>query len=345
MNFNGYNNNFNGNNGNFNNFDNNGFPSNPNNFAPVTAESILNEINNAIVLMQTGGTGDPFYVQRVIDQMIMQGKIVKVGGGSNRICIELLANDYELRTRLGMTAPIAEKVIYMIPAYKIVDGTKDNKREDAMWRKIQFSGNDNSQEMSLLRNLALPSKMIPGTFILMQERVVKIEEATVIQAAMRSGKYRDDEIGKACRDLILDNPSVYAQYAALMRAMDKYFIMADLNPEFSPFNFGFKSRGGQSYLTILDYGYVAERIGAGPVCPNCGRPLHYIIPKEEWLRPDLPLEQNPLSTIATAVEQFGYYSCKNPSCKGGTANGSAMRNTVPYYEKDIDVFLKYTSGR
>ena len=110
--------------------------------------------------------------------------------------------------------------------------------------------------------------------------------------------------------------------------------MADLNPEFSPWNFGFDiEANGQEVLKILDYGYLTYKDKPN-LCPHCGKELRYCIPGEAFLRD----EKN--RALANQVGSFGQYSCKNPQCSH-RQNG----RIAPYIEPDISVFLRYTEQR
>lgn len=300
----------------------------------VTPEAVLREINLAVSAVYYGQTNDPFYAIKVIDKFIASGDIIKVGGGSNRIAIKFnnnKHNDMQLRNAAGMAN--FPNVVYMIPAFKIVDGLKDNKREEGVFNFVFNMPLNGDPNITILKERTLPSRMIPSSNILMQKQVTRIEDSVPVQQLIKTGQYTPNQIADACRDTVLENPAVYSQYFKLMKAMDVYFVMADLNPEFSSFNFGFDERNN---LVILDYGYVVPKDPRRPlVCPHCGMPYHYLIPGEDFLENSTPQDRSIIQGIRSEVSRFGQYCCKNMNC----------RPTVgPTIEKDIDVFLRYTSG-
>lgn len=300
----------------------------------LTPEAILREINLAVSAVYYGQTSDPFYAIKVIDKFIESGDIIKVGGGSNRIAIKfnnMKHNDMQLRNASGMAN--FPNVVYMVPAFKIVDGLKDNKREEGVFNFVFNMPLNGDPHITVLKERTLPSRMIPNSNILMQKQVTRIEDSVPVQQLIKTGQYTPNQIADACRDTILENPTVYSQYFKLMKAMDTYFVMADLNPEFSSFNFGFDERNN---LVILDYGYVVPKDPRRPlVCPHCGMPYYYLIPGEDFLENSTPQDRSIIQGIRSEVSRFGQYCCKNMNC----------RTTVgPSVEKDIDVFLRYTSG-
>ena len=290
-------------------------------------QGIINELNTAVNAVLSGQVKDIFYVKKTIDRMIKEGKIREVGGGTNRITIELLSDHTQLKNELQIPSNIVIKVPVKLP-----EGLKDNLRAGYVWRSVLNSGLDNSVEMNYIRKTILPSVVIPGTSLLAQERVIRIEDSEWVRSKMRSGEYRPDQIVKACRDYIMGDSKIYADYHNIISAMDLYFVLADLNVEFSSLNFGFKYVDGVLRLTILDYGYV-EWKSKPNVCPKCGRPLRYVIPGESFL------DDNRNKAIATNIQTFGLYSCKSFQCNFNPGTGIS----TSYFEKDIATFMKYIS--
>ena len=295
----------------------------------INADTIIQELNNAINAVLNGQVGDIMFVKRTIDRMVSEGKIREVGGGSNRVIVEIVPDHTALRNMLQIPGPVIVKVPVKLP-----EGIRDNLRASYVWTSIRQSGMNTSPEMQLIRQRALPSTLIPNTHLLVQEKVTRIEDSIGVQQLLASGKYRrEDQIAKACRDYIMENPNVYSQYYQLLSAMDMYFVMADLNVEFSALNFGFRQTPAGEMFTILDYGYVQWK--DKPLnCPKCGKPLRYVIPGEEFLK------ESRNKAIAANAMTFGLYSCKNHNCNFNPGSGV----TTSYFEKDISVFMKYTNG-
>ena len=63
-------------------------------------QGIINELNTAVNAVLSGQVKDIFYVKKTIDRMIKEGKIREVGGGTNRITIELLSDHTQLKNEL-----------------------------------------------------------------------------------------------------------------------------------------------------------------------------------------------------------------------------------------------------
>ena len=291
------------------------------------AESVIQEIDTAIMSLMQGRVGNIMYVRDTLLRLQKEGKIQIVGGGQNRVAIALVADDSRLRQMYNMNGPM----ILMVPV-KLPEGIRDNHRAAQGYIKVANSGLDQSPEMGLIRNVYLPSYMLPNSYLLVQKRAIRIEDCDGVKKLIASGKYDPNkQLALACRDYIITNQNIYNQYVSLINAFDKYFVMADLDVEFSPWNFGFiMNNNGQEVLTIIDYGYMTHR--EFPLnCPVCGQPLHYCIPGEEFLK------NKAVSALSVSVDTFGQYSCKNMSCNGGKGNGT----NVPYYKPDIEVFMDY----
>lgn len=292
-----------------------------------TAESVIQEIDTAIMSLMQGRIGNIMYVRDTLLRLQKEGKIQIVGGGQNRVAIALVADDSRLRQMYNMNGPM----IIMVPV-KLPEGIRDNNRAAQCYNKVANSGMDTSAAMQLIRNTYLPSFMLPNSYLLVQKRAIRIEDCDGVKKLIASGKYDpNSQLALACRDYIVETPNIYNQYATLIEAYDKYFVMADLDVEFSPWNFGFVMNGTQEVLVIIDYGYMTSR--EYPLnCPVCGQPLHYCIPGEPFLK------NKAISALNVSVENFGQYSCKNMSCNGGKGNGT----NVPFYRSDIDTFLDYS---
>lgn len=294
--------------------------------ANFNADSVILELNNAVSAVMNG-TVDVFHVRDKVLQMIQEGKLRMIGGGQNRVAVELTPDDSKYRAMLGINGPM----ILMVPV-KLPAGIKDNQRAAWGYRQVFHQGLNNSPYMAKIRQTYLPSVLIPNTMILAQKRITRIEDSLGVRALLQSGKYDPvKQLGSACRDLLLENPAIYRQYVDLITAYDKHFVMADLNPEFSPWNFGFDMEAnGTETLKILDYGYLTYKERPN-LCPHCGKELRYCIPGEAFLQD----ERN--RALTNQVGSFGQYSCKNPQCTH-RANGKI----APYMEPDITVFLRYT---
>lgn len=304
--------------------------------ANFNADSIILELNNASSAVMNG-TADVFHVRDKVLTMIREGKLRMIGGGQNRVAVELTPDDSKYKAMLGINGPM----ILMVPV-KLPAGIKDNQRAAWGYQQVFNQGLNNSPYMVKIRQTYLPSVLIPNTMILAQKRITRIEDSKAVklllqQRASQNGLTpvdADKYLGSACRDLLLENPAIYQQYVDLITAYDKHFVMADLNPEFSPWNFGFDiEANGQEVLKILDYGYLTYKDKPN-LCPHCGKELRYCIPGEAFLRD----EKN--RALANQVGSFGQYSCKNPQCSH-RQNG----RIAPYIEPDISVFLRYTEQR
>ena len=291
----------------------------------ATADSIIMELNNAITATLNRQVTNVMHVRDVVNKMISENKIRKVGGGQNRVAIQIVPDHTRLKQMLNMPG----NIVIMVPV-KLPEGIRDNLRADAMFKIVSQQGLNPDPDMKVICSTALPSKIIPNTNLLAQEMVTRIEDSTFVKNRIASGKYDPvKQLGLVCRDVLLTDPYVSKAYRELIQAWDKFFVIADLNAEFSPWNFGFRHTQAGQQLVILDYGYVVYKTKP-LVCPSCGRPLKYVIPGEELL------ENDAFRALRTNASTFGYYSCKNLSCKRG-------QNTA-YQERDTDVFLRYTEG-
>lgn len=313
--------------GNNNRFSGNNF----NNFG-YSAEQILVTINNKVSDIITGRDRNVRAVRDLVQNLMNQNLIRMVGGGQNRIAIEFVPDPSNIMRTVGINT----NIVAMIPI-KLPEGINDNVREGMFWsRVVDDKANFNDPQMHLLRTIGLPSVMYPDTNILIQERVLRIEDHPFIKDVIRDpkSKYTQDTIGAACRDFIMSD-KIYPQYVEFIKAMDKFFVIADMNPEFSPWNFGFKNVQGQERLTCLDYGYTYPRVK--PLkCPVCGGELHYVIPGESFLK-----GEGNINAVRNKILTFGVYSCKNPNC--GVKNNTYGIETggKPWFEEDSKVFLQY----
>lgn len=321
---------FNGNNMGFNNggFNNGqgGYPQQQVQQGPVNAQAIINEIQQAVFQTKTG-LANVFHVRDTVLRMQREGKLKILGGGMNRVAVELNADMSGINNQYGMgNLPTCIKV-----PVKVYEGTDDNRRAEEAWTFVRNSGLNTDAAMQFLRNRQLPSVMIQGTDLLLQRKVIRIEDSTGVYNMLQSGKYTADTIGAACRDYILTNPKIYPQYIQLLTAMDRYYIMDDMSPEWSAFNYGlFMDNAGNEYLTILDYGYVIPR-SLPCTCPKCGKELHFVIPGEDFLKD--PRNK----AIAANAKTANLYSCKNPQCTYNPGSGIS----TSYFVKASEVFSLY----
>ena len=188
--------------------------------ANFNADSIILELNNAISAVMNG-TADVFHVRDKVLTMIREGKLRMIGGGQNRVAVELTPDDSKYKAMLGINGPM----ILMVPV-KLPAGIKDNQRAAWGYQQVFNQGLNNSPYMVKIRQTYLPSVLIPNTMILAQKRITRIEDSKAVkmllqQRASQNGLTpvdADKYLGSACRDLLLENPAIYQQYVDLITA-------------------------------------------------------------------------------------------------------------------------------
>lgn len=299
-------------------------------YQAFNADSIIMELENAITSVLNGLIRNPLHVRDVISKMIREGKIKMIGGGQNRVAVEIVPDHSKYKQICGINGPM----LLMIPV-KLPEGFHDNSRAAYGYQWVHSNPNVTSAQFNIVRQTYLPSVLIPNTHILAQKRIIRIEDCNGVRGMLANPTAKKQynattEMGSVCRDYLLENPNIRAQYEQLIRSYDAFFVMADLNAEFSPWNFGIDLENGRETLKIIDYGYMTPKIRP-LICPVCGHELRYCIPGEEFVRDN--------KLIAVQMSTFGHYSCKNPNCKH-KVNGK----TSPFTKRDIDVFLDYQYG-
>ena len=310
-------------NNNYNNYNNYGYNQ------PVyrTAETVLAEIDLAI--KESVQNNGPSRINSLLDALRDSGDIIDIGTGTNRRIIKL-ANKYDLTNLKSRYAPSLsnKEVVFKIP-YKVVEGRVDNLREafitDALY-KHHLINDDFKFLLNVLPEAYLLREPLDTT-ILMEEYVVPGELSQQVQnliqrdtAVDTKGEYHD-EYGNPKRATYLSkylttNSAAVAQLQKIIFTLDKYFVMADINPLYSPCNYGFKRMpNGDEILTILDLGYALPKERSEPTCPKCGVALKYVVPTEE-----LVTNTGQAGTqLARKLLINGLYSCKNNNCTEGNS--------------------------
>lgn len=305
------------------NQNNNGGFYNPS-VGPVGAMGYINYINNTINNLkhvQYRGTE----VMELLRQMESQKILRIVGKGTNRAIIEF-PNCEDLKSITGLNM----NLIFKIPV-QIGSGAIANFREALCINVLNTLSSRGDREALELLSFLPACKMIEGTDILAEEKVIPIEFSTDVlkiagntkrisgEVTMEDPTYEHNvNIGKICRDILVEGKGAN-QTKRLMDLMSKFFIIGDLNPDYSPFNFGIKNVNGRGYVTSLDNGAVLPKNGVNLLCPKCGSRLNPIFPWTEGLT---SVEKNRLAT-------GGVYTCNNKNC---TTHG-------PSIFKDIDVLM------
>ena len=68
----------------------------------ATADSIIMELNNAITATLNRQVTNVMHVRDVVNKMISENKIRKVGGGQNRVAIQIVPDHTRLKQMLNM---------------------------------------------------------------------------------------------------------------------------------------------------------------------------------------------------------------------------------------------------
>lgn len=305
----------------------------PNRF---TARQILDEIVGIINYSTDNGLSG-IYILNELDRMIAEGKINLFGNGSNRRVYTVNADMREVLNQVGFPDNTIETVI-CVP-FNAHSGSKDNLREafapEYIYQEANYV-NNNDKDAQVLKAI-LPLGRVydyPTGNVIIQEKITPIEHDDEVQALLKTnpGLYSKD-LGSAVLKVIASSQKWMTQMYHLMRAMDKYFVIADLNILFSRFNFGFKYVGGEKYLTILDLGYVLPKYFEDfvPRCPSCGEPLHYVNIAEPYFND----KEDRRERLRMMLNMGGLYSCKNENCGHNGKGGD------PFSVEDMRVFEEY----
>lgn len=301
-----------------------------------SAEQILDEIVETINYSSANGLSG-IYILNKLENMIKEGKLELFGNGSNRRVYTVNADMRTVLNKIGFPDNTVDTVI-CVP-FNVHSGAKDNLRESFAPEFIHQEANyvsNHDNDAQVLKSLIPIGRIYdyPAGNIIVQEKITPIEHDEEVQALIKSnpGMYTTD-IGSAVLKVITSSEKWMTQLYNLIRAMDKYFVMADLNILFSRFNFGFKYINGEKYLTILDLGYVLPRFFEDfvPRCPSCGNKLSYVNIAEEFFNK----EEGRRERLKMMLNMGGLYSCKNDACHHNGANSD------PYCVEDMRVFEEY----
>ena len=302
-----------------------------------TAETILAEIDQAI--KDTIQYTSVSKITTTLDRLRQSGDIIDVGTGTNRRIIQL-SDRYDLSQLKSRYAPtLANKpVVFKIP-FKVQEGRIDNLREAFITQSTYRLHISNPDFKYLLQTLP-ESYMLReplDTSILMAEFVTPGELSQQVQNMINRDAERKyyDEYGNPKRasyltEYLTSNSLAVQQLEKLVLTLDKYFVMADINPIYSPCNYGFKKMpNGEEILTILDLGYVLPKESVSPMCPKCGGSLKYVTPTEDLITKTGPRGQ----ALHRRLGLNGLYSCKNDNCtEGNTAVFTSYADETVFFE-------------
>lgn len=330
---NGFNNNFN--NGGFNNNGWGGGFQQPQQQMSYNAAQILNTIEQTIQSIERGQASGKEVVN-TLNNLVAQNLIKILGKGTNRTVIELNVPHDEIKDLCGInrSIPIVFKVPIQILAAKLA-----NNREAFVSQILLEGQKSNHPDLGYLFNVEPYAVMVPGTKILACEKVVPIEYSKPIMDRIRgtfgnninmngpSGEaaYTDPDfafknsVGEIIRDYLVKDGQANPQVVKLVELLQKYFVIADINPEFSPFNYGLKNINGQGFITILDLGSCLPKNGFEVKCPKCGHLMRQIFPWTQGLTRD---EENKLKSR-------GKYVCMNQNC---TNSGPTIMDDTEVFE-------------
>lgn len=313
-------------------------------FNSAPADQILNTIwydEDDMIKNNTAG----FFMLEKLKELENAGFIRFVGDGSNRRFFSVNSDMRAVLNRAGFydsTVP----VVCGIPI-NIVNGTKDNNREILAPRYIDMvCASASVTEEAKYLQMVLPKAVgyDEDSYIILQEEVTPIEKSSIVLDLYNSNpeKYKGN-IGSAVLDAFYTYPELMSQLDYLMKCMDQYFIMCDLNIIFSRFNFGFKNIGGTEYLTILDLGGVIPRVNEDsvPKCPHCGGKLHYVNIAEKFYNEDKHRRERLYMALSTS----GLYSCKSEICHGPNMDPETVDDITVYEGYRRNLIRGLSSGR
>ena len=279
-------------------------------------------------------------VTELLEKLERDGYIKIIGKGTNRTVFEFVIDDRDLKRNIGLN--VNEPMVYKVPIQTTL-GCVANNRE-ALTTTILNRYLDDKSIMSdeSLRDAlvylvnVLPFKtIVPNTNILAITKCVPIEFSDRILNLAReknvsvttsgvAGELRAGDsdfkvksgIGNVIRNYIVHDAQGNKMARKLLDALNRFFVVADMNPDFSPFNYGFINIDGKLFLTSLDLGAAVPRIGRVG-CPNCGDNLIPVYPWDEVITQS---EKNLLKTE-------GMFRCTNENCNHGR----------PSFFKDVNV--------
>lgn len=301
---------------------------------PITGAQVLNTIEQTIQMIERGQASGK-EVSNTLNNLVAQNLIKILGKGTNRTIIELNVPHDDIKDLCGINrnVPIVFKVPIQILASKLA-----NNRE-AFTSQILLEGQkSNHQDLGYLFNVEPYAVIVPGTKIMAAEKVIPIEYSKPIMDRIRaqygnvnmsgpSGEafYSDPDfafktgVGEIIRDYLVKDSQANSQVIKLVELLQKYFVLADINPEFSPFNYGIKNINGQGFITILDLGSCLPKNGFEVKCPKCGHIMNQIFPWTQGLTRD---EENKL-------KNKGKYVCANRNC---TNSGPTIMDDTEVFE-------------
>ena len=323
-----------------NNF-NNAFANNRNNMANTsmnpaysgrfkyTAYQIIQMINNEVNRQFTERvTGKE--VTELLENLQSEGYLKIIGKGTNRTVFEFVVDDRDVKHACGIN--LNEPMVYKVPI-QVALGRVANNREALTTSIInryledpKMSNQDFRESLVYLANVLPFKTIIPGTSILAITKCIPIEFSdTILDLARKqnvdvtsngiAGELRAGDsdfqiksgIGNVIRNYIVHDKQGNKMARKLLDNLNKFFVVADMNPDFSPFNFGFINVKGKLYLTSLDLGAALPRIKNIVKCERCGNDLVPIYPWDEVI------EQSERNTLKTE----GLFRCTNPDCSHG----------------------------
>lgn len=314
--------------------------SNRNMIQRYDAQAIIRMINNAVERQfHERVTGKE--VTQLLESLQKDNYIKIIGKGTNRTVFEFLIDDRGLKQASGIN--VNEPMVYKVPI-QVALGRVANNREalttSILNRYLEDPKMNNHSELrdSLVYLInVLPFKTIlPGTNILAITKCIPIEFSNRILELAREQNVKiattdvagelhpgDSDfqiksgIGNVIRNYIVHDKTGNNMARKLLSNLNKFFVVADMNPDFSPFNFGFINVNGKLYLTSLDLGAALPRVKNTLGCPRCGNDL---IPVYPW---DEVIDQSERNALKTE----GMFRCTNVNCNHGR----------PSYYKDTDV--------
>lgn len=314
-----------------------------NNYSRFVAEDILDEVSYYVQFMiDNNAPGD--YLISQLQRMESEGKIQIVGHGTNRKVLKINADMRNTLNRIGFvnaSLPVVVKV-----PFNIYSGRMDNIREAFAWYFMQKERSSYLRDPEAQKDVDdlaewIPQGVIydePFGFALIHEEVTPIEMSDIVTEELEKKglKYNPRNVAQTVVDLYENNEVVKAQMRRLLYLIDKFFIVKDINPLYSIFNFGVKRfAGGKDFIVPLDLGYALPRLSRNlsPHCPYCGEVLSHVAYYEDFTTSDEARKNR----IHERLHMGGLYSCKNLNC---TANGSTG-DRDPFYMNDSEVFNNY----
>lgn len=308
-----------------------------------SAESILDEIAYYVNYMIDNNAPGDFLIMQ-LQNLEREGKIQIVGHGTNRKVLKINADMRNVLNRIGFldaSCPVVVKV-----PFNIYSGRMDNIREAFAWyymqkqRSFMITNTQDQKEASDLADWIPEGRIydIPTGFILIHEEVTPIEMSSIVRDELdaKGLRFTPQNVASTVAKLYEENDVVKAQMKRLLYLLDKYFIMKDINPLYSLFNFGIRQySNGKEFIVPLDLGYALPRINnnLSPHCPYCDEVLSHVAYCEEFVLSDEARKNRTFERL----HMGGLYSCKNLNC---TANGS-VGDRDPFMMSDAEVFATY----